>query len=321
MAPLARAVTDERRAAFLAVHTRDGQLNILYVSSGVYPALGFTQDQVSGKRAPITIADNYGKQGYADVFNRMTSSDTDEAGAYVMYLNLVSASGSPVLTRVTSFNCDNCIIVICTVFPEAPFFRREELAIQVLEGRTQENRQQPSLYQAPRQLRAALVLETPEDAGNERHRPGGALIVFATGSISRLIEVDPGDVMSFPFLKLVAPEDVLHVGQYFERLSSATDVMFETFALLQRPHVIDGDVVIDDADNSRVVVECLGADVQDGVALLLRKIRVVPAPKRDTMGNYIHPRTPWDQDEGLSLAELISSDPETSDAPGWSLLD
>ncbi|KAJ1718095.1 hypothetical protein LPJ61_006864, partial [Coemansia biformis] len=78
-----------------------------------------------------------------------------------------------------------------------------------------------------------------------------------------------------------------------------------------------GDIVIGDGENPRVVVECVGASVQDGVVLMLRKLRTEPAPKRDTMGNYVHSRVHQVDDEGgyISLSELISTDPDTSDAP------
>ncbi|KAJ1838658.1 hypothetical protein LPJ70_005372 [Coemansia sp. RSA 2708] len=126
--------------------------------------------------------------------------------------------------------------------------------------------------------------------------------------------------MRFPFLKLVAPECILQVSQYFDKLGDSMEIMFETFSLLQRPHVIDGDIVVADEDNQRVLVECLGAAVQDGVAILIRKLKIIPPPKKDNLGNYIHTRIDTDSDKNNpSLFELVSTDPETSDAgDGWS---
>ncbi|KAJ2794750.1 hypothetical protein H4S07_006666, partial [Coemansia furcata] len=170
------------------------------------------------------------------------------------------------------------------------------------------------------------VLEPTTESESDR-RQNGPLIVFVTGSVSRLIDADTSDLLRFPFLKLVAPEDVLRATRFFERLGDSQDVLFETFSLLQRPHVIDGDVAVADEANTRVVVECLGASVQDGVALLLRRLRTTPPPGRDTLGNYVlnrrsHEAHEHDCDAGyLSLNEMISSDPGTSDAPpGWSRL-
>ncbi|KAJ1764921.1 hypothetical protein LPJ74_006535 [Coemansia sp. RSA 1843] len=153
-------------------------------------------------------------------------------------------------------------------------------------------------------------------------RQNGPLVVFVTGSVGRLIDADTSDLMRFPFLKLVAPEDLLSVSKFFERLGETTDVLFKTFSLLQRPHVIDGDIVVADEQNTRVVVECLGANVQDGVALLLRKLRSEAPPTMDAMGNYLRPKVhEVDEDGGyMTLSDMISDDPETSDAPEWSRL-
>ncbi|KAJ1789543.1 hypothetical protein LPJ59_005326, partial [Coemansia sp. RSA 2399] len=135
----------------------------------------------------------------------------------------------------------------------------------------------PLYYAQSRQIKVALVLELPaatEALANEGvRRLSGPLDVFFTGSVGRLVDADTAEIMRYPFLKLVAPKDLLRVSKYFAKLNDTPDVLFETFSLLQRPHVIDGDVVVSDAQNTRVVVECLGANVQDGVALLLRKLR------------------------------------------------
>ncbi|KAJ2715567.1 hypothetical protein H4R19_001132, partial [Coemansia spiralis] len=97
----------------------------------------------------------------------------------------------------------------------------------------------------------------------------------------------------------------------------STDVLFETFSLLSRPPVVEGDVHVADEDNHRVVVECLGGSSQDGLAILVRKLRTAPAPTRDTMRSYTRSRVHRVDDEGgyLSLSEFISSGPDTSDVP------
>ncbi|KAJ2806497.1 hypothetical protein H4R20_001664 [Coemansia guatemalensis] len=269
----------------------------------------------------------------------------DEANAYVFYINSKTASGRPILERTTTFKCDNCVLFICVVFPEVPFRNRNELEVQMLDGamkRLNITRQheaqierrralasqrgyQPSMYSArSRQVKAAFVLEHPQAIDYSRSDAGdrlmGPLVAFVTGSVSHLVEADTSDIMRCPFLKLVAPEDVLHVCKFFEQLSKSMDVQFKTFSLLKRPHIIEGDISTSDEENPRVVVECLGAAADDGVVLLLRRLRTVPSPKKDNSGNYIHTGVYNVEDtEGyMSLSELISSDPETSNAPDWS---
>ncbi|KAJ2696602.1 hypothetical protein H4R19_005725 [Coemansia spiralis] len=346
------------RPTYIGIHTRDESTQILYVSSGCRQGVGFTPEYVMRQKAKDFIIEQYNNDDYASVYasnqgstnpmDSMEEEDENEANAYVMYVNLKTASGTPVLTRVTSFKCDNCVIYINMAFPEAPIAPQRELQVQMLDGAmkrmnvTRDNdvrlasrrrdarelgARVPLYYARSKQTKAAFVLESPEVANSAteetRRRQTGPLVVFVTGSVSRLIDADTSDVMRAPFLKLVAPEDVLHVSKFFDRLAVSSDVLFENFSLLSRPHLIDGDVDVADAENHRVAVECLGAAVQDGVALLLRKLRTAPAPKRDSLGNYIHSRAhEIDEENGyISLAELISSDPDTSDAPdAWTQL-
>ncbi|KAJ2416908.1 hypothetical protein GGI10_000598 [Coemansia sp. RSA 2530] len=354
---VAAAAESGHRPTFIGIHARDDDTQILYISSGCRQAMGYTPAYMISRRARDFIADPF-EGDYPQVFGSKydcQEAEEDEANAYVMYMNIKNLCGTPVLHRITTFKCDNCVLVIGMAFPEVPFRGRHELEVQMLDGAmkrfniTKQNQQESAmlqddrvtvvegsgrrvqLYYAPsRQVKVALVLESPaavlEPADESDRRQNGPLIVFVTGSVSRLIDADTSDLLRFPFLKLVAPEDVLRATRFFERLGESQDVLFETFSLVQRPHVIDGDVAVADENNARVLVECLGASVQDGVALLLRRLRTMPPPGRDALGNYILRRAREVHDHDceagyMSLNEMISSDPGTSDAPpGWSRL-
>ncbi|KAJ2614855.1 hypothetical protein H4S08_001507 [Coemansia sp. RSA 1365] len=356
-------VPQPNHPTYLGIHTKDDNTKILYISSGVRLALGYTPAELISTNAKDHIVDTSGQDypslyGETDIDYSLPSSSTatpghstidekedEEANVYVFYAHILTASGQPVLERATTFKCDNCVIFIGSVFPEIPFNNRNELEVKMLDGamrRLNLTRQkeaqierrkalasqpgyQPSLYRAPsKQIKAAFVLEhtreTDSSPLSEDNRQSGPLIVFVTGSVSHLIEADPSDIMQYPFLKLVAPEDIVHVSEFFEQLYKSTDVQFRNFALVKHPHIIEGDIFIHDSDNPRIVVECLAAAVDDGVVLLLRKLRVLPPPKKDNVGNYIHSSVyKMDDEPGyISLSELISTDPETSDAPEWS---
>ncbi|KAJ2849752.1 hypothetical protein IWW36_002400 [Coemansia brasiliensis] len=334
------------RPSYIGIHTLDSNTDILFVSSGCGQGVGWTSSQVMEMRAKDFIVSGFDSNDYANVYQKKIKAsadeeDEDDSSAYQMYVYLKTASGTPVLTRVTSFKCDNCVVYIGVAFPEAPFREQQELEVQQLDGamrRMNISRQQAistavckrGAAQAPAQrtrlyhargktTKAALILEHPDASSVETEetgrRPAGPLVVFVTGSISKLVDADPSDLHNFPFLRLVAPEDLLHTSKFFDKLSDSPDVLFETFALLQRPPVIEGDIAVADEDNYRVVVECLGASVTDGVALMLRKLRVAPPPKRDSLGQYIHSKIhEIDDKEGyVSLEELISSDCGTTD--------
>ncbi|KAJ1662530.1 hypothetical protein EV178_005812 [Coemansia sp. RSA 1646] len=346
------------RPTFIGIHARDPSTRVLYMSSGCRQAMGFTPSYIVSKRAHDFIADPY-QDDYSTIYESKgdeEDTEADEANAYVMYMNIKTAEGGPVLHRITTFKCDNCVIVIAMAFPELPYQNRHELEVQMLDGamkrmnvtrdkeaerantsnhqraaarwrnrsETTYGQRVPLYYAQSRQVKVAFVLENPEatevQAVEGVRRQNGPLVVFVTGSVGRLIDADTSDLMHFPFLKLVAPEDLLRVSKFFEKLTDTPDVLFESFSLLQRPHVIEGDIVIADEQNTRVVVECLGANVQDGVALLLRKLRSEAPPTMDEMGNYLRPKVhEVDEDGGyMTLSEMISDDPETSDAPEWS---
>ncbi|KAJ2552642.1 hypothetical protein EV175_003240 [Coemansia sp. RSA 1933] len=345
------------RPTFIGIHSRDASTQVLYISSGCRQSTGFTPEQLMSKSAHDFIADPY-KDDYLTIFENKDDDgegnvEDDEANAFVMYINVKNTSGTPVLHRITTFKCDNCIIVIGVGFPEIPYQGKHELEVQMLDGamkrknvtrdREEERRNAgnhksaaarwrqraetpyggrvPLYYAKSKQVKAAFVLENP--AANERaRRQNGPLVVFVIGSVGRLIDADTADLMRSPFLMLVAPEDLLKVSTFFDKLSDNPDVLFETFSLLERPPVIEGDIVVPDRQNKRVVVECLGANVQDGMAMLLRRIRVEAPPTMDDMGNYLRPKMREDEQYSgyMTLSEMISDDPETSDAAEWSQL-
>ncbi|KAJ1717863.1 hypothetical protein LPJ61_007103, partial [Coemansia biformis] len=130
------------RPTYIGIHARDENTQILYVSSGCRQGVGFTPEYVMKQRAVDFIADEYDSSDYARVYASKTGTnpltqeeeDDDEANAYVMYINLKTASGTPVLTRLTSFKCDNCVIYIGMSFPEIPPPQRHELEVQMLDG-------------------------------------------------------------------------------------------------------------------------------------------------------------------------------------------
>ncbi|KAJ2499910.1 hypothetical protein GGH96_003168 [Coemansia sp. RSA 1972] len=343
-----------KRPTFIAIHARDAKATILFISSGIRQCMGYRPEELISKSGSNFIADTSNedypkvyadKQANADALPE-DNDDDDDASAYVMYVNGTTPSGVPVFHKITSFKGDNCILCIGMAFPEVPFLDRRELEVKMLDKsmqslnitreleqierrRNEVNKQggQGSMFCArSKRVKAMLVLELPEiteiEVEENGRRPNGPLVAFCTASIAQIVDADNSDIMNQAFLKLVAPEDILNVSSYFDQMSESDDVLFETFSLLQRPHVIEGDIFVSDEENRRVVVECMGAAVNDGVAILMRKLRVQPAPKKDKLGNYIRPvqDSSSDKDE-LSLLDLLSTEPETTDVQDcWSQL-
>ncbi|KAJ2715703.1 hypothetical protein H4R19_001055 [Coemansia spiralis] len=347
------------RPSYIGIHARDETTRVLYVSSGVEDALGYSAESLINTRAVDLMEESFDAKDLLQMF-AAGAGQTETSSAYVMYVNIKTAFGEPILHRITWFQCSDCVVYIGISFPEVEYTKRTNLAARQLDGgmkaldisqelhehqrltqhvpqtpQTQYTQQphahrpQNSVYYSHSdRIKAAFVLEYLGAVEGETDQHAGQLagpqVVFVTGSVSRLIDADTSDLTHAPFLKFVAPEDVLQVGKFLDRLFGTTDVMFETFSLLRRPPIVEGDVDVADDDNPRVVVECLGAASRDGVMLLVRRLHIACAPKRDTAGNYIRTMVHKvdDEDSGyISLAELISSDPDTSDAPdAWSQL-
>ncbi|KAJ1726267.1 hypothetical protein LPJ61_005307, partial [Coemansia biformis] len=234
-----------KRPTYIGIHARDSGSQLLYVSSGVREALGFTPAQMLSLPAETFVADSHGDymRIYDEKANEGADNGDDDANAYLMYLNVKRADGSAVLHRIITFKCDNCILAIAQALPEVPFRNKRELQVQMLDGAkrqvnvTREKEAQgerrrrnastrahrsPLYCSRDRVAKAAFVLENPDAVSTPTAQCGnrnqGPLTVFVTGTISHIIEADPSDVMRYPFLKLVAPEDVVHAGRYFERL-------------------------------------------------------------------------------------------------------
>ncbi|KAJ2077516.1 hypothetical protein H4R24_005087, partial [Coemansia sp. RSA 988] len=320
-------------------------------------AVGYHPEELVNKRATDFIADQYDISDYPKIYMRKNNqpeatstseylAEDDDASAFVMYGNIKSANGTPMFHKITAFKCDNCVIYIGVTYPEIRSWDQKELVVQMLDGAMQEiNITQERIALADRHnescidrrrigsqarskpgslIKTAFVLESPnsvctDNSTDMSNRQMGPLIAFVTDSVNRIMDADTSDLMGYPFLQLVAPEDVLHVSQFFQRLSATTNVLFDTFSLLQKPYVIEGDVRVVDEDNRRVMVECLGGAVHDGMVLLVRKLRTRPAPVLYSLDDYVRPLSQESNDECgyVSLEEIISSDPDTSDTP-WS---
>ncbi|KAJ2712438.1 hypothetical protein H4R19_002757, partial [Coemansia spiralis] len=243
------------RPTHLGIHLLDETSRVLYVSSGIRQTRGFTPEQLINKSALDFISDGFDSMDYLSMYEANQSPSTtaendrgDEANAYIVYTNLRGADGAPVYTRVALFPCDSCVLYVCQVYPDALPSQRNELEVQMLDGekrkrnvtrergqkiaqaRAQPGGRRTPLYSArSNQVKAAFVLEHPVVADIENDetgdRPAGPLVVFVTGSVSRLVDADTSDLMRVPFMQLVAPEDMLHVGKFFDRLSKSTDVL------------------------------------------------------------------------------------------------
>ncbi|KAJ2377504.1 hypothetical protein GGI05_006861, partial [Coemansia sp. RSA 2603] len=118
----------------------------------------------------------------------------------------------------------------------------------------------------------------------------GPQVLFASRSFGKMIGVDTSDIQGSSFLSLVAPEDMVRASAFLERVASNMDVIVERLRMRVEQH-----------DAKEAEVMAAGSD--EGTILLCQM---------EKCGNVV------DSSGCLSLEELISSDPETSDvASDW----
>ncbi|KAJ1820783.1 hypothetical protein LPJ56_003365, partial [Coemansia sp. RSA 2599] len=301
--------------SFIAIQDKSAESRILYISSGVRQAMGVEPQEMIGQSAYMFMTDD----SYAQSYPNMYCGDIDETSVAVMYINVKRDSGELIASRIFIFSCDTCNIIIAVMCP----------------GRVRANPPTVNLHRPPvapgsrldgasreMHLRSCMVLETSRSGdivlpGGQQSgmttSPGGPKIVFVTNSISRLLDTDGDELIDKPFLKLVAPESLADAARFLDDVFASSNVVFARLFLLHRPAVNEGN----GGGCSRIEVEIVGAHSSDGVVLLCRMIRYCAAPRR-SLGAAAGFQKPQAVKEELygghrSLAELISSDPETSD--------
>ncbi|KAJ1958929.1 hypothetical protein GGI12_004610 [Dipsacomyces acuminosporus] len=133
---------------------------------------------------------------------------------------------------------------------------------------------------------------------NDPDGDAGPKIVFTTDSINRILDVDSCDLQGVPFLSLVAMEDNQKAYGFLERSFNSSELVLERLHLLANP--------IDDAQlrNPRTVtVEFLGIGSDEGAIILCQIGRTRISGRVDNNSGY------------MSLEDIISSEPDTSDFP------
>ncbi|KAJ1880002.1 hypothetical protein H4R99_002089 [Coemansia sp. RSA 1722] len=303
--------------SFIAIHDKSQESRILYISSGVRQAMGTEPQQMIGHSAYVFMIDD----SYSQSYSSLQCGDTDETSVAVMHINTKHENGELVASRVFVFSCDTCNVIIAVMYPgrvrqSAPTMSisRPPLApVSILDRASRET-----------QLRSCMVLEQPQPtevmlpnglSSGVTTSPGGPKIVFVTNSISRLLDTDGDELVGMPFLKLVAPESLADAARFLDDMLASNNVVFARLFLLYR--LLNSNS--EGSSRSRIEVEIVGAHSDDGAVLLCRMIRYCAAPRKylgSGAGFQKLRSTKEGVDSGYrSLAELISSDPDTSDCP------
>ncbi|KAJ1954297.1 hypothetical protein GGI12_005821 [Dipsacomyces acuminosporus] len=285
--------------SFIFISDKTENTRILFVSRAVQDILYMDPEDMLGCNIKDMI---YDERCPDFPYNPSTRSLTFDV--VMVFANLNDCDNNPVLARIISIDCGDCIFSIARTVATRPDSSHYKYSCQNIndlrtpeEGRLTRRRRNIYTSQAP-PAKACIMLESIEDMW-EAH---GLRITFVTNTICTLIDIAGGDeIIGKPFLSIVATRDILKVAAFLDRLIENDEPELITFSILQSP--------MDPRNKSTIKVVALGAGSSDGSLLLCRASDSPPvSPSNPTM------QTELGSDCGyLGLEEIISSDPDTSD--------
>ncbi|KAJ2388420.1 hypothetical protein H4S02_002877 [Coemansia sp. RSA 2611] len=312
----------------IAVHDKTPELRVLYVSSSIREATQYEPSEIVGRPTLPFLA-----SGNADDYRKLAEAQHHNNVVITSILGRPKP-GYLLFVRVFHFNCDNIAVNLCVIDPNPipESTEAEPLRIEVYNPRRDscaDGEPNPghaeaqgidsnssllgSLYRSSRVMhcartmtKACLILEGSLTALDDE--PAGPKVLFASNSFSRILDVDASDVQGLPFLALVATADTVAAARFLEKMAAPNGQMvLDSLQLLANPTpAVSADSAGEDQQAQRrvVTVEVLGAGSDDGAIILCQLER--PARSRHRVAD--------ESDGYISLEDIISSDPETSDA-------
>ncbi|KAJ2718550.1 hypothetical protein GGI07_005703 [Coemansia sp. Benny D115] len=144
-------------------------------------------------------------------------------------------------------------------------------------------------------FQGCLVLENP--AVVDSTSPMGSRVVFASNSFEHIVGQEAAEIQGMAFLELIDPEDVARAARFLDRVAHSRNLEIERGLRFVRL-----------GTRGRMMVEVLAAGSDDGAILLCQ-----PEQNDGVSGNYRHGDVLNDEAGYMSLEEIVSSDPDTSE--------
>ncbi|KAJ2757445.1 hypothetical protein GGI19_000046 [Coemansia pectinata] len=297
--------------AFIGIHDKTPDMRIIYVTSSIRDILGFEPSEAVGQTALWFI-----ENGNAEDYREHFGSHTDEDNVLITQVYVRTSSGVPVYVKLVNFNCDNLAFNVCFLSSETLPTRVERSPLRVEQVHSggvseqmmsrqhslltahRERNRRATMLSGNRSARACLTLESI--GGCTEDSPMGPRVLFASNSFDRIINIDACDVQGIPFLLLVASEDVAKAGRFLDNIKTASTVLIEHLLLLADPLAeLTND---EQREPKTVAVEIMAAGADSGAVMLCQLAR---QPLCSGICEL--------SDGYMSLEDIISSDPETSD--------
>ncbi|KAJ2632270.1 hypothetical protein H4R22_001381 [Coemansia sp. RSA 1290] len=311
-------------------------MNILYVSSSVRQVTSYEPSWLAGQSA-VPYLSNGNLEEY-----RQLAVLRDQNNVIITGLCASTAEGNMHNMRVIQFNCDNIVLNVCEIVKdplteqiqappmnvevydytgqpashtaESPSHRicnqnSRRTARKATEERNLSNSSTGMvMHYARTRTKACLILEGSLTSCSPNSATGPK-IIFASNSFSRIINADASDLQGLSFLSLIAAQDTVAAASFLEKMALSDRIVFDSLKFIVDP-VDNGPVEAQNrtglsSDRAVVTVEVLGAGSDDGAIILCQLDR--PRTSRINVNG--------ETDGYLSLEDIVSSDPSTSDAP------
>ncbi|KAJ1956096.1 hypothetical protein GGI12_005396 [Dipsacomyces acuminosporus] len=312
---------EPNQIVFIGIHERTPELRVLYMSSSVRHALLYEPREFMNRSALEFILNVEEGEEAKTHFGAATDDNVMMAYAFVKNKN-----GVPVYIRSIAFACGNVGFQLATAYPDVDFEQqRQRLTVQRFrcnlgESATEHDRQvlesilssqqnqfstgssnsttargrgslgASAIYSARTTCQACFVVNNVY--ASSRHRVSELKVLFVTDSINTILDVDASDLQNKQFLSLVADQDLAKATSFLERMLQNNGLVLERLELLADPQ----------QGHRSVAAEFIGMGSDDG-AIMLCQLERSSIAQLDGRGRYI------------SLEDIISSDPETSDCP------
>ncbi|KAJ1960203.1 hypothetical protein GGI12_003931 [Dipsacomyces acuminosporus] len=289
-------------STYLIINERTPGMPILYVSSSIREALLYEPQDFIGHSALEFVADTNDVEELRKHHGTFTDDNVIMTNCIVK-----SKDNQDVYIRTIVFACGNVNLGIVDTFPNITsneqllqYQQQEEdiraLSVQrfkcILSEQTSNNTLgRNAIYSLRTTYQACIVTENKGDNIN------GPEVVFVTSSINRILEADSCELQGLPFLSLVAEQDSIRACDFLEKALYSKELVLETLRLLVNP------LEESETNNPKLVsVEFMAKGSDDGVIMLCQVGRYARTECNDN-GGY------------MSLEDIITSDPETSDCP------
>ncbi|KAJ1949139.1 hypothetical protein EC988_004890 [Linderina pennispora] len=319
----------DRPCSCVGVHEKGNEMRVLYVSSNIKQILDYEPSEMIGKPTLSFIASDL-VPAYAGDFGERTPENVS-----VGYTRVRHRDGTSLAIRIISFACSDIQFNVGSFDPNGSFeLLLETTRVQRFQymakdsGRSETlariqqalgddvasaliTRPAPPSYRlSPVVTQACLILNNL--GPNTDNSPLGPKILFATNSISLIVNADACDLHGLEFLSLVVTADIAKAGEFLQQVASKPDVTFVVLNMRYNP------LGPDTEQNETVPVEIMGIGSECGGILLCQPANWPRSQRRDRQGTQraaVHIINDNEDDNAnyLSLEELISSDIDTSD--------